>query len=185
LVADATVTDPGPPVGSNRYQKPDPTNLIFGINRYKILSRNVGFYKGRNKGMPPMIQLTGQDLLQHRENCRAVGMAAADIVRAAGYIGQRKDGSEKLNFTRYYEEVLIAQGKMHRVNVYIGEITPMGIQPVQSHSFTTSSKSARSVSRKVREITDLTGVRCKRIVKNGVVRLYPKSGEVIAYNVPA
>jgi hypothetical protein len=65
----------------------------------------VGFYKGRNKGMPPMIQLTGQDLLQHRENCRAVGMAAADIVRAAGYIGQRKDGSEKLNFTRYYEEV--------------------------------------------------------------------------------
>jgi hypothetical protein len=185
LVADATVTRSRPVSRYRLIPKTRSDQFDFWCQPIQNPEPDVGFYKGRNKGMPPMIQLTGQTLLQHRENCRAVGMAAADIVRAAGYIGQRKDGSEKLNFTRYYEEVLIAQGKMHRVNVYIGEITPMGIQPVQSHSFTTSSKSARSVSRKVREITDLTGVRCKRIVKNGVVRLYPKSGEVIAYNVPA
>jgi hypothetical protein len=144
----------------------------------------VGFYKGRNKGMPPMIQLTGQDLLQHRENCRAVGMGAADIVRAAGYIGQRKDGSERLNYTRYYEEVLIAQGKMYRINIYMAEMTPMGVQPIWSDSFTTSSRSVRSVSRKVRQLTHLTGLRCKRTVKNGVVHLY-RAGEFVSYNIPA
>jgi hypothetical protein len=132
-----------------------------------------------------MTQLTGQVLLQHRTNCRAQGISNAEIVRSAGYIGQRKDGSEKLNYTRYYEEVLIAKGEMHRINVCIGKITPMGIQPVQLHSFTTSSKSSRSVSRKVREIADLTGVRCKRTLHDGVVRLYLNSGEVVAYNIPA
>jgi hypothetical protein len=49
-VADATVTDPGLSVCSNRYQTTDPTNLVFGINRYRILSQDVGFYKGQTNG---------------------------------------------------------------------------------------------------------------------------------------
>ena len=132
-----------------------------------------------------MTKLTGPQLLQHRKNCRAAGMSAADTVRSAGYVGNRKDGTERLYFTDFYEEIMVAQGKMVRINVCVWKITPMGIQPVQTHTFNTFSKSARSVSRKVRQLTDLTGVRCRRIEHNGVVRLYPKGGEVIAYNLPA
>ena len=133
-----------------------------------------------------MTKLTGQALLTHRDDCRAAGMNNAAIVRAAGYIGTKKDGSERLHFTEYYENILIAQGKMFRININVAEITPMGVQPTWGDSFTTSSRSARSVARKVRQLTKLTGVRCKRTVENGVVALYPyRSDDMVCYNLPA
>jgi hypothetical protein len=133
-----------------------------------------------------MIKLTGQALISHRDDCRAQGMANAAIVRAAGYVGVRKDGTDRLYFTEYYENVLIAKGSMYRITINMAEITPMGVQPIWGDSFTTSSRSARSVARKVRQLTKLTGVRCKRTVENGVVCLYPYgSDEMVAYNLPA
>lgn len=133
-----------------------------------------------------MTKLTGPQLLQHRENCRAAGMSAADTVRSAGYIGQRKDGSERIYFTEFYEEVLIAQGKMVRVNIDVAELTSIGVEHIWSDSFTTSRRSVRSVSRKVRQLTKLTGVKCKRTFHNGVVVLYPyRSDKIVSYNIPA
>jgi hypothetical protein len=133
-----------------------------------------------------MTKITGQTLLQHRADCLAQGMKAGEIARTAGYVGQRKDGTERIHFTEFYEEVLIAQGKMHRINISMAEMTPMGIQPVYSNSFTTFSRDVRTISRKVRQLTNLTKVRCKRTVHNGVVVLYPyHSDEIVSYNIPA
>jgi hypothetical protein len=113
-------------------------------------------------------------------------MKSAAIVRSAGYIGQRKDGTERLHFTEYYENILIAKGEMYRITIDGAEITPMGVQPVWSDSFTTFTNNKQSIARKVRRLTNLTGVKCTRTVKDGVVVLYPRgTNEMIAYNLPA
>jgi hypothetical protein len=133
-----------------------------------------------------MIKLTGTALLAHSEACRAAGVSIAIIVRSAGYIGTRKDGSERLHFTEYYENVLIAKGEMFRIKIDVAEITPAGLQPVWGYSFTTTTKNHQSIARKVRELTQLTNVKCNRTVKDGVVRLQPKgTNEMIAYTLPA
>jgi hypothetical protein len=133
-----------------------------------------------------MVKLLGQELLSHREECRAQGMANGAIVRAAGYTSIRKDGRERINFCEYYENVLIAQGKMYRITVNVAELTPAGVQPIWTESFTVNSINRRSIARKVRAMTKLTGAKCSRIERNGVVYLYPtKSDEMVAYNLPA
>ena len=132
-----------------------------------------------------MTKLTGTDLLSFRTDCLAKGMSGPEIARGAGYAVTRQDGTERIHFTEFYENILIARGHMHRITVNVGEITPMGIQPVWSDSFTTSSRSARSIARKVRQMTKLTNVKCKRTVSDGMAVLYPyRSGEMIAYNLP-
>jgi hypothetical protein len=133
-----------------------------------------------------MSKLIGSALLSHRAESRAKGISNADICRAAGYASIRQDGRERINFTEYYENVLIAQGKMYRITINVAEITSMGVQPVWCDSFTTSTRSARSIARKVRQMTKLTNVKCKRTVQDGVVALYPyRSDEMVAYNLPA
>ena len=133
-----------------------------------------------------MTKLTGQALISHRDDCRKVGMSNAAIVRAAGYVGVRKDGTDRLYFTEYYENILIARGKMWRIVVNVGEITSMGVEYSWSDSFTTSSRSARSVARKVRQLTKLTNVKCKRTVQDGVAALYPyRSDKMVTYSLPA
>jgi hypothetical protein len=52
--------------------------------------------------------LTGSDLLsivKEMDNA-----AKSDLVRAAGYVSIKKDGSERLNFTAFYEALLDAKG---------------------------------------------------------------------------
>jgi hypothetical protein len=52
--------------------------------------------------------LTGTDLLN---KVREQGDASkSDLVRAAGYLSTKKDGSERLNFTAFYEALLQAKG---------------------------------------------------------------------------
>ena len=133
-----------------------------------------------------MTKITGQALLQHRTNCLAQGMTAGEIVRSAGYAVQRKDGSERLQFTEYYENILIAKGEMFRIKIDVAEFTPQGLQPVWGYSFTTTTNNPQSIARKVRELTQLTNVKCNRTVKDGVIRLQPKgTNEIIAYTLPA
>ncbi len=52
--------------------------------------------------------LTGPDLLA---KVKELGDATkSDLVRAAGYVSSTKDGSERLNFTAFYEALLAAKG---------------------------------------------------------------------------
>lgn len=133
-----------------------------------------------------MVKLLGQELLNHREECRAQGMANGAIVRAAGYVSTRKDGRERIHFCEYYENILIARGVMYRITVHLSELTPTGAEPIRTESFTVSSTNRRSIARKVRAMTELTGAKCTRIVRNGMVYLYPtRSNQMVTYNLPA
>ena len=52
--------------------------------------------------------LTGADLLAR---VKELGDASkSDLVRSCGYVGSKKDGSERLNFTAFYEALLEAKG---------------------------------------------------------------------------
>ena len=52
--------------------------------------------------------LTGSDLLT---KVKELGEASkSDLVRAAGYVSTKKDGTERLNFTAFYEALLEAKG---------------------------------------------------------------------------
>jgi hypothetical protein len=52
--------------------------------------------------------LTGADLLA---KVKEMGDASkSDLVRACGYVSSKKDGSERLNFTAFYEALLEAKG---------------------------------------------------------------------------
>jgi hypothetical protein len=52
--------------------------------------------------------LTGADLLTKVKELGDV--SKSDIVRACGYVSNKKDGSERLNFTAFYEALLNAKG---------------------------------------------------------------------------
>ena len=52
--------------------------------------------------------LTGSDLLA---KVKELGDASkSELVRASGYVSTKKDGSERLNFTAFYEALLEAKG---------------------------------------------------------------------------
>ncbi len=52
--------------------------------------------------------LTGADLLSR---VRELGdISKSDLVRACGYVSTKKDGSERLNYTAFYEALLNAKG---------------------------------------------------------------------------
>ena len=52
--------------------------------------------------------LTGSDLLAKVKDLGDV--SKSDLVRACGYVSSKKDGSERLNFTAFYEALLDAKG---------------------------------------------------------------------------
>jgi hypothetical protein len=55
-----------------------------------------------------MLQLTGSDLLAKVKELGDV--SKSDLVRACGYVSTKKDGTERLNFTAFYEALLGAKG---------------------------------------------------------------------------
>ena len=52
--------------------------------------------------------LTGSDLLAKVKELGDV--SKSDLVRSCGYVSAKKDGSERLNFTAFYEALLEAKG---------------------------------------------------------------------------
>jgi AbrB-like transcriptional regulator len=52
--------------------------------------------------------LTGADLLAKVKELGDV--SKSDLVRACGYVSTKKDGTERLNFTAFYEALLNAKG---------------------------------------------------------------------------
>ena len=63
--------------------------------------------------------LTGSDLLTKVKELGDV--SKSDLVRAAGYVSNKKGGGERLNFTAFYEALLEAKG------VSLGETGSVGI----------------------------------------------------------
>jgi len=56
----------------------------------------------------PFTMLKGSDLLAR---VKELGDASkSDLVRACGYVSTKKDGTERLNFTAFYEALLEAKG---------------------------------------------------------------------------
>ena len=52
--------------------------------------------------------LTGAELLAKVKELGDI--SKSDLVRACGYVSSKKDGSERLNFTAFYEALLNAKG---------------------------------------------------------------------------
>ncbi len=52
--------------------------------------------------------LTGSDFFNKVKELGDV--SKSDLVRACGYVSNKKDGSERLNFTTFYEALLEAKG---------------------------------------------------------------------------
>jgi len=59
-------------------------------------------------GYQRIMPLTGSELIS---KLKELGDASkSDLVRAAGFVSTKKDGSERLNFTAFYEALLEAKG---------------------------------------------------------------------------
>lgn len=54
--------------------------------------------------------IKGQELVNMTEAMRKVGANTSDIAKACGYYSIRENGSEKVDYTEYYTELLTAQG---------------------------------------------------------------------------
>ena len=52
--------------------------------------------------------LTGSELLSKVKELGDV--SKSDLVRSTGYVSTKKDGTERLNFTAFYEAMLVSKG---------------------------------------------------------------------------
>ena len=55
-----------------------------------------------------LAMLTGEELLAKVKEMG--GASKSEVVKACGYVSQKKDGSDRLNFTAFYEALLEAKG---------------------------------------------------------------------------
>jgi hypothetical protein len=58
----------------------------------------------------PLAMLTGSDLLAKVKEL--ANASKSELVRECGYMSTKKDGSERLNFTAFYEALLEAKGML-------------------------------------------------------------------------
>jgi hypothetical protein len=63
-----------------------------------------------------MTRITGSQLVALVDTLTAEGKTRSEICRAAGYIGQKDDGSERLHFTAFYEALIEAKGGPEQLN---------------------------------------------------------------------
>ncbi len=80
----------------------------MGEPHEKVLTKDesIGMVDMSICGDPIMI--TGTDLLAKVKELGDV--SKSDLVRSCGYVSSKKDGSERLNFTAFYEALLEAKG---------------------------------------------------------------------------
>ena len=72
------------------------------VDRYQRKQLCISYPMGTN----PM--LTGTDLLSKVKDLGDV--SKSDLVKACGYVSEKKDGGDRLNFTAFYEALLEAKG---------------------------------------------------------------------------
>lgn len=111
--------------------------------------------------------IIGQDLVQLNKQRSAEGVKKADILREAGYVSTRKDGSKRLHFTAFYQELLYVRGDIKKVRVTLVR-----------DSFVESTAELYVYNdnpvREVKAHLGYTGVKCdKRNMKN-VIHLHPR-----------
>jgi len=63
-----------------------------------------------------MTRITGPQLVSLVDTLTAEGETRSNICRAAGYTGQKDDGSERLHFTAFYEALIEAKGGAEVLN---------------------------------------------------------------------
>jgi hypothetical protein len=68
--------------------------------------------------------LTGSDLLALMK--AQPDASKSDLVRAAGYVSTKSDGSERLNFTAFYEALLEAKGVSLGIGLATEKVRPAG-----------------------------------------------------------
>jgi hypothetical protein len=61
-----------------------------------------------SEGNPNIFMLSGSELLSKVKELGDV--SKSELVRECGYVSTKKDGSERLNFTAFYEALLNAKG---------------------------------------------------------------------------
>jgi hypothetical protein len=122
--------------------------------------------------------ITGQDLVNFRNDCRANGMTNSQIVREAGYVSRRNDGTERVHYTSFYQELLYAQGKLAKVRVTVTDT--FGGQP--NYSWTIRHQVYIYKSNPVREVKKeigYTGVKCDKIDMGSCIHLYPRGQAIV------
>ena len=62
----------------------------------------------RVKATPTTQMLTGEELISKVKEMG--GASKSEVVAACGYVSKKKDGSDRLNFTAFYEALLNAKG---------------------------------------------------------------------------
>ena len=62
----------------------------------------------RVKATPTAQMLTGEELISKVKEMG--GASKSEVVAACGYVSKKKDGSDRLNFTAFYEALLGAKG---------------------------------------------------------------------------
>jgi hypothetical protein len=73
-----------------------------------IQQRGPSFDRVRTNGFQNFIMLKGSDLLAKVKELGDV--SKSELVRGCGYVSTKKDGTERLNFTAFYEALLEAKG---------------------------------------------------------------------------
>ena len=117
--------------------------------------------------------IAGQDLLTFRQNCLAKGMKTPQIVREAGYVSRRNDGSERVHFTQFYQELLYMQGTIQKVRVTVTDT--FGGQP--NYSWIDRHELYIYKDNPVREVKShlgYTGVKCDKFDMGNCIHLYPR-----------
>jgi hypothetical protein len=75
----------------------------------KLLRQNIqASHSVRYAELMGLTMLTGSDLLAKVKDLGDV--SKSDLVRSCGYVSTKKDGTEHLNFTAFYEALLEAKG---------------------------------------------------------------------------
>ena len=64
-------------------------------------------------------ELVGKELLKKVQELGDV--TKSELVRATGYVSRRKDGTERLNYTRFFEELLRAKGLITQEEAFSGQ----------------------------------------------------------------
>jgi hypothetical protein len=81
--------------------------LVWFIQR-RILQPGPSFDRVGKNGFQDFIMLKGSDLLAKVKELGDV--SKSELVRGCGYVSAKKDGTERLNFTAFYEALLEAKG---------------------------------------------------------------------------
>ena len=126
-----------------------------------------------NTGRTVLDSLQGQDLVKLNKERTAQGVKKADILREAGYVGTKKDGTERLLFTAFYQELLYAQGKLAKVRVTVTDT--FGGQP--NYSWVDRYQLYVYRDNPVREVKaeiGYTGVKCDKVDMGSCIHLYPR-----------